>query len=100
MPAGIGERPSPHFFPFCACQKGKKRLLDRSKKGKSAWRLRTPPYPKDMSCYGLTFLNNLMHPGNRVAAAMWYKPIRKVLGTQKFFQMIESLSAQLFCIEL
>ena len=50
------------------------------KRGGSA----TPPYPKDISCYGLAFLSILMHPGNRVAAAMWYKPMSNRLSTQKF----------------
>ena len=90
----------PPFLSLLSCQKGKKRPLDRSKKGKSAWRLRTPPYPKNISCYGIAFLNNLMHPGNRVAAAMLYKPIRNRLGTQKFLPMTEPLSAQLLCIDL
>ena len=55
---------------------------------------------KDISCYGLAFLKYLMHPGNRVAAAMLYKPISNRLGTQKFYPGTEPLSAQLLCIEL
>ena len=46
------------------------------------------------------FLNILMRPGNRVAAAMLCKPIKKWLGTQKFYPCKEPLSAQLLCIEL
>ena len=55
---------------------------------------------KDKSLYGLAFLKYLMHPGNRVAAAMVYKSISNKLGTQKFFPQREPLSAQLLCIEL